>query len=220
MNQRPETTCPNEILDLIPWYPDQGLSAEQCASIEAHAAECEACRSEVEILSGGKGSPTSLPDREAVYGRTLGLIEAYEMTKEPRVEPVRLARAGRNDLGAGGVRYYALAASLIVMLLAGMAIGRLVLPSGDTVYRTATEGAAPQTAPAGQAELDVMFRGDSTADRLRAVLRAIGGNIVEGPSRLGVYRVRLGADGDAAAAAAMLLGDGQGVATFAEPIQP
>jgi hypothetical protein len=68
---------------------------------------------------------------------------------------------------------------------------------------------------AGGAALDVVFRPDATAERIHAALRAIGGEIVSGPTQLGVYRVRLGPAADASAAAQVLRGEG-GVAAFAE----
>jgi hypothetical protein len=65
--------------------------------------------------------------------------------------------------------------------------------------------------------LDVVFRPDATVEDLRNALRAVGGQIISGPSEGGVYRVGLAASSDQAAAARVLRGEERGVATFAEP---
>ena len=38
------TGCPPDILELIPWYPEDGLSDAERGAVEAHAACCPECR--------------------------------------------------------------------------------------------------------------------------------------------------------------------------------
>ena len=54
-----ELSCPPEILDWIPWYAEDALAETQRGAVEAHAAQCEECRKELAMLSGG-------PDHSAV----------------------------------------------------------------------------------------------------------------------------------------------------------
>ena len=63
----------------------------------------------------------------------------------------------------------------------------------------------------------MVFREDAKAEEIHSALRAVGGQIVAGPTQLGVYRVQLGTGADLTAAAQSLRGDELGVATFAEP---
>jgi hypothetical protein len=85
---------------------------------------------------------------------------------------------------------------------------------GEPVYRTAGE---TPTLATEQPVLDVVFRDDADARRIRAALRAVNGQIVAGPTELGRYRVRLGAGADARAAAHALAAEEAGVAVYAEP---
>ena len=64
--------------------------------------------------------------------------------------------------------------------------------------------------------LEVIFEPQATAERINDALRSIGARIIEGPTRLGVYRVELQPGADASAAARMLKANGEGVASLAE----
>jgi hypothetical protein len=206
--------CPEEVLAAIAWYPE-GLDAERRGAVESHAADCALCREEISFL-GGDGLPLEAPNAESerVYARVLERIEAYESRARGAQRPAAVAReAARFPVSRA-------AAALIAAAFVGagaMWLGsRIAAPA--PVYETA--GAAPETPAAarpGQA-LDVVFRPDATAERIHAALRAIGGEVISGPTQLGVYRVRLAPTSDASAAARVLRGDGQGVATFAEQV--
>lgn len=208
-----EAGCPEEVLAAIAWYPE-GLDAERRGAVEAHAADCAACREELAFVRGDAAPQLPQPESERVYARVLERIEAWEGGAGVG------ALAARRDRGASGRAPLRAAAAL----LAAACIGALAAFAGarflaqDAVYRAA--GGAPEvSAPAaGQAELalDVVFRPDATAERIHAALRAIGGEIVSGPTQLGVYRVRLAPSADAGAATQVLRGEGHGVATFAE----
>jgi hypothetical protein len=100
-----------------------------------------------------------------------------------------------------------------------MWLGSRVL-SQEPVYHTAAAPAEVAASAQPGLAIDVVFRPDATAERIRAALRAIGGEIVSGPTQLGVYHVRLSPSADASAAAQALRGEGRGVASFAEPAPP
>lgn len=223
MSRQNALRCPEEILERLPWYVDESLPVEQRDLVEAHAAECPECRAEIEMLSGREQSPaTGVPQRDEIYARSLGLIEAYELALPRESQDAAVASATSRRQKPWPM--LAMTASVMIAFGVGALVGLWGGSSGDPgapVYRTATDVAAVPGAVeiVDTAQLDVMFRGDATAARIRSALRAIGGKLVDGPSRLGVYRVRLGEDGDASAAAAMLLGEGKGVAAFAEPVQ-
>ena len=113
----------------------------------------------------------------------------------------------------------ALAASLALALLSGglgVAGSQWFEAAPAASYQLAGEEKAV-IAAADLPALDVVFRADAKAESIHSALRAIGGQIVSGPTQLGVYRVQLAADADLIAAARMLRGEELGVATFAEP---
>jgi len=211
-------SCPEAVLRSIPWYPDQGLTDVERGEVQAHAADCEACRREIEMLQGAEVALPAAPDADALYAKILGRIEAEEPSPlAPTATRFEAERSPRRRLM--GTHGLALAAGVLVALCVGLAGGLLFQSApSDNLYRTAAE---PNPAAAGVEELalDVIFRRDATAEQITSSLRAIRAEIVSGPSRLGVYRVELTADGDPPAAAKLLLGDGTGVATFAEAVR-
>ncbi|HXK24375.1 MAG TPA: hypothetical protein VMS55_17025 [Myxococcota bacterium] len=209
-----ETGCPEDVLAAIAWYPD-GLDAERRGAVEAHAADCSVCREEISFLRGESPPQTPAAEADRVYARVLERIEAYESRArgvERRAPPARRAS-----------RFVPARAAAAVVAAAGvgalsMWIGSRVL-SQEPVYHTAgapTEVASVQPGLA----LDVVFRPDATAERIQSALRAIGGEVVSGPTQLGVYHVRLSPSADASAAAQVLQGEGRGVASFAQPAPP
>jgi hypothetical protein len=215
MNPTREAACPEDVLMALAWYPD-GLDAELRGIVEAHAADCAACREELAFVRGEGISPAPREESDRVYARVIERIEAYEAKQRPAARVAAAPAPRRADWG--GAR-----AAAALLLAAGVgALVALVASRGlapeQSVYRAAGEtpevsAAAPAAAPQA---LDVVFRPDATAERIHAALRAIGGEIVSGPTQLGVYRVHLAPTADANAAAQVLRGEGQGVATFAE----
>lgn len=212
-----ESACPEHVLACIAWYPD-GLSPEERGAVEAHAADCRACREELAFLRGDEEPEVEIPDPARVYERVLERIEAHEEGVEASEAPGREAGRARPARRAPrrGVRPAALVAGLAAALLAGGlgGAGAVLLTRGGSVYRTAV---APPAVSAGGAELDVVFRADATAEQMRRSLRAVGAEVISGPSPLGVYRVRLAPGADPAAVSQALEGEGEGVATFAQP---
>lgn len=225
MSQTHELECPEEVLAAIAWYPE-GLDPEERGAVEAHAADCATCREELAFVRG-EGSPLPAPRGESdrVYARVLERIDAYEGRVRAAAQPVTpsLGLAPRRSrIGFAAAPARAAAALLVAAALGALltwAGGRLAAP--DVVYESAGDAAAASQVSAGapaatMLALDVVFRPDATAERIQAALRAIGGEVISGPTQLGVYRVRLAPTADASAAATVLRGDGQGVATFAE----
>jgi hypothetical protein len=202
-------TCPEAILASIPWYPD-GLTPEECGDVEAHAADCRACRAELAFVRGDEEPEIELPDVERVYARVLERIHAHS---DDVAVPERRARiAGRVGVAA---RQASLAAGILVAVISGMlTTGAIWVVRVAPTYETAAVGAGPE---GGGAVLQVVFRQDASADEIRAQLREIGATVVSGPTQLGVYRLRLAPGTDSSAAIGRLRGKGRGVAAFAEP---
>jgi anti-sigma factor RsiW len=208
---RDTPSCPEDVMQLIPWYDDKQLSSEERSRIESHAAECAACRAEIGWMRGERApEPTSVPSADAAYSRVRAKIEA-----PPVRLPSRRDREAPTSSAAVTDRWrrVAVAAGVVLALAAGVVAGRQWAAPGKGIYRVATVTADTARGPS----LDILFRADVEAGRITDALRAIGGMVVSGPSKLGVYRVQLdGSDGEAAAK--LLRGDGRGVATVAEVV--
>jgi len=237
MNHHAERTCPERILDWIAWYPDQGLSEAQRGAVEAHAAVCEACRREIEVMTGRSEPPDSSHDPERLFARVLARIESESLSAETPGE-ARAAEApslavrrapslrgrGLSRLSGGSRRLPAgsvwAAGIALALLFAGLGwIARTLQVAGAApLYHTASEPAV--STPSQGSELDVVFRSDAGAERINLELRGLGARIVAGPSQLGRYRIELPQGADAEAAARLLRSEGTGVASFAEPVVP
>jgi fervidolysin-like protein len=203
------TTCPEAILASIPWYPE-GLTPEECGAVEAHAADCRACRAELAFVRGDEEPAIELPDVERVYARVLERISAQteEEASERRSATVR--RVGE------AARQASLAAGILVAVVSGMlTTGAIWVVRVAPTYETAAVSApAPD---AGGPSLEVVFRKNASADEIRSRLRDVGATVTSGPTQLGVYRLRLAPDADMRAVIGRLRAEGRGVATYAEP---
>jgi Fervidolysin N-terminal prodomain len=202
-------SCPEAILASIPWYPD-GLTPEECGALEAHAADCRACRAELAFVRGDEEPEIELPDVERVYARVLARISAN--TDEETVQEPRISTARR--VGAAA-RQASVAAGILVAVMSGMlTTGAIWVVRVAPAYETAAVSSGPDTGGPG---LEVVFRKDASADQIRARLRDVGATVISGPTQFGVYRLRLAPGADVSAAIGRLRGEGRGVAAFAEP---
>lgn len=202
-------SCPEDVLGWIPCYPDEGLSDAQRGAVEAHAASCQRCRDEIALVLGEAEPVVDPAETERALAKVLARTRSEERAPSVRVSPPR-----RVWHPSRRVRI-ALAACLALAFAGAGALSAVVLRGGgEPVYRTAAE---PAGVVGDQPLLDVVFREDADARRIRAALRAVNGQIVAGPTELGRYRVRLGAGADARAAARALAAEDAGVAVYAEP---
>jgi hypothetical protein len=200
-------TCPQDVLDLLPWYPEGALGDAERGRVEAHAAACESCRRELAWIEGSaEPEAGAVPDRERLWARTLARIAAGDRSRVVLAPSVRRMRSWRVGLAA--------AAGLLIALAAGLWAGLRARSTDE-----GSESFQVATPPAGRSdgrELDVVFHPDASAERIRTALGELEAAIVSGPSPVsGIYRVRLPAEADPVRAAAQLRA---GVASFAEPL--
>ena len=222
-----ETTCPPEILDWLPWYADDGLSESQRGAVEAHAAQCEACRAELAMLAGDVEPEVDAPDAEHVFAKVLARIEAagdsHSVPAAGHLVPAAARRApprpSSRPFRSRVASRLTVAAALALVGAIGWLSHAWVSRGVDDKYHTVT-GPDSMTSTATAGELDLVFRPGVSIERINTDLRAIGAVVISGPSEAGRYRVALPAGSNPAAAAAMLRAEATGVATFAEPVHP
>ena len=203
------TTCPEAILAAIPWYPD-GLTREECGAVEAHAADCRACRAELAFVRGDEEPAIELPDVERVYARVLERISAQSDEEAADRRSATVWRVGE------AARQASLAAGILVAVVSGMlTTGAIWVVRVAPTYETAAVGTPGPDA--GVPGLEVVFRQSASADEIQQRLRDVGATVVSGPTQLGVYRLRLAPDADLRAVIGRLRGEGRGIATYAEP---
>ena len=201
-------SCPEPILASIPWYPD-GLTLDECGALEAHAADCRACRAELAFVRGDEEPEIELPDAERVYARVLARISSDSDLAAPREWHATARRVG------AAARQASVAAGILVAVVSGMlTTGAIWVVRVAPTYETAAVSTGPDLGGPG---VEVVFRKDASADQIRARLRDVGATVVSGPTQFGVYRLRLAPGADVSAAIGRLREEGRGVAAFAEP---
>lgn len=192
---------------LLPWYVNGTLEADEAALVEAHLAECAECRADLAAEQALSREVAALPlDVEHAWS---ALSDRIDAAGPPRrlAEPVPfLRRKVAIGWALGGPLAAAAAVAFAVAIVPGAPS-----PVGET-YRAL--GSAPTAAPGNAL---VMFRPDARDSDLRAALTKAGARIVDGPTASGAYVVRI-----AAASRAQAL-DGLRAApqiVLAEPIDP
>lgn len=229
-------SCPPEILDLLPWYADDGLTGEERGIVEAHAATCAPCRREILDAFRDVPLPAAAPSPERVLARVFETIATGSGAEAASAAPVsglrdvsapaprpapsvspRAPRTGpRRALRSRLPAWAAAAAAAFAIGSLGTLAALRLTGAPAAVYETAAT--APQSAaPADGPQIEIVLRPEVSVAELSRELRQLRAEIVSGPSEVGRYQLRLPAGADAAATAALLRAEGTGIATFAEP---
>ena len=169
--------------ELLPWYANRSLGESERAAVEAHLSGCERCRAEVEFLAALREQVQRAP---AAQVDEVGLQRLLRQVRRERARPQR--------------RLALAAAAAVVIVLQSALIGWLA---------TREPGIEPLggPAPAGVV-LQLRFKPSATEASIRSLLQAHHAVVIDGPSALGIYRVRLqGLNADDAGAVRQALAD-------------
>ena len=166
---------------LLPWYVNGTLEADEAAMVEAHLAECAECRADLAAEQVLAREIVALPlDVEHAWSM---LSERIDAAGPPRrlAEPVPFLR---RKVAMGWVLGGPLAAAAAVAF-AVVVVPGAPSPAGET-YRAL--GSAPTAAPGNAL---VMFKPDARDGDQRDALTKAGARIVDGPTASGAYVVRI-----------------------------
>lgn len=193
--------------ELIPWYVNDTLEPAERDRVEAHLADCPDCRAEVELYrelveAGGRPEDLAPAPHPAQLDRLVDRIAAEGE------EPGRAARlADRLHRLPPSVRRLAAALVLLAVGLAGYLGAPGSDPGGQGSGREASRAARYRTLSQPEAAigerpdepvLRIVFAPRAPEEEIRRILLAVRGQIVGGPSPLGVYTVRPAAGQDGA----------------------
>jgi len=166
----------------MPWVLQGSATPEQGEWLQAHLAQCAACRAEYAQQSRLRQALLLPPDVSVDANVGLGRLLARLDMPEPQPEPAPLRFGGR----PGSWLNRALVA---VVLLQALGIGGLGLKlwSADSspLYRTFSQASAPTAAGAIRVVPDAAM---SVAD-WNALLHALKLKVVDGPNDVGAYTV-------------------------------
>lgn len=158
--------------ELLPWYVNASLSAFEQQQVESHLQQCGRCRGEVELLRAMRDSTKQTA--EPAPGEF-----AWQRLR-------RDIRQSKTDTSIAANKRQWWMPSLAVAAVLTIAIQGVLLfnysqQEGYSLAGHDLQGAIVQ----------VKFNPDTTEKDIRAALQEVSGEIVTGPSAVGVYRIRL-----------------------------
>lgn len=180
-----------KVWDLLPWYINHSLNASEQEIVKTHVKTCLTCRIELAqqqqvfekiqqtdlLTQVSQASLAQLRKRIVEQDRS-SHIEPYQQVSK---QPESSARQIMDFL-----KYGALAASLAILSMPFM----LATENQGSVaeYRTLANPSEKMT----DNRLRIVFSDESSAAEIEAILSAVSGHIVKGPSSQGVYEVQIG----------------------------
>lgn len=201
--------------ELLPWYANGTLAPAEAVPLREHLAGCAGCRGELAQWAQ-IGSKLQTRDEAgwqpsaAHWSRVLATVDAAEAHDVPPQRRDAFARLRAWLAGSPRSVRYALAAQTVLIAALGVVVAATMQAPR---YETLSAG---QAKPAGRtAALRVAFGNDITEREARELLLAIRGQIVQGPSALGLYTIEVPAQ-DAGSAIARLRAHRQ--VRLAEPL--
>src|SRR6185369_6147788 len=179
------------VWDLLPWYANGTLEDGERRAVESHLAACSRCREELSACRGLGELLLEVPEvapapHPAHLARIMEKIGDHERAawRSPLESLRNLLTATPRPVR------WALAAQLALVLGLSLGFGRLLLHRqvAPVTYRTLSDGPA---APVPVSGLRVVFAPGATEQEIRDLRLGIRGQIVSGPSSLGVYTVEV-----------------------------
>ncbi len=161
--------------ELLPWFVNETLSPEERQTVEQHLETCPQCRQEIALLQKMR---THVKEIRTESPGEFGLNRLLSTVRNDRTA----TEAPQQTTSQWWKTGFAIAASLIIFIQAGLLI--------DTMY--ISKPMIPLSGPQKQGlVLQVSFTPTATEAQIREVITAVHGRFIDGPSSLGIYRIRL-----------------------------
>lgn len=173
--------------DLLPWYANATLEAEEHAQVEQHLLECAACKRDVDEALALQ---TALRADDTDPGMARGLERLRRRLHAERPQP---GRRQWPQLGAMAARWLNLAPWTQGALAAQWALiavlaGVLIAQPDRREYHTL---AATEKAAGPSARLLVVFDGARPQRDVERLLQRLQARIVDGPGRAGDFTLQV-----------------------------
>ena len=161
--------------DLLPWFVNNTLSDKDRLEVESHVKTCLHCQQEVLLLQRMRAHVKELPVESPGDIGLNRLLHQVRNEKKPKPLPVRSwTEKWRTSL--------AIAASLIICIQAGLLMDAWYL-SKPMIPLSGTQQS--------HLVLQVSFVPTATEAEIRESIHTVNGTVIDGPSALGIYRIRL-----------------------------
>ncbi len=161
--------------NLLPWFVNNTLSLPQHNQVGEHLQHCQRCQNEVTLLQQMRQAVKAAPNQPP------GELGLNRLLKKVQAEK-KIDQALQETQSGSWSRDFAIAASLLILLQAGLLIDAWFLSK-------------PLIPLAGLQEhgivLQVSFVPTATEEQIRETVSTVHGSFIDGPGQLGIYRIRL-----------------------------
>lgn len=211
-NLEPNNPDHDVVIELLPWYVNGTLNPDEQVRVDRHLGTCAECRQELLLyrqLDGRHSTSRHAPDwrpTPAGFANILKGIDALESANDTRVSPVKMP--GRLATLSTWFKetprpvfWFMSLETLALTALVLLVIGRLPPPPEEPLFQTLSNERPPVNTSLPR--LSIVFAEDITEREIRELLQAQRGQLVQGPSMLGVYTLQLAAGGEHALQQAM-----------------
>jgi len=171
-------TIHDRIEELLPWYVNATLTAEETGEVDAHLGQCQACRDSLAVEEALARQVKMLP---------LG-AHLEETPAAPRF-PARAQPFWHRRVGIG----WALASPLLAASLAAIAVLGL-RPGAPSLGQAGPYVALSAASSPGQGNLLVKLQPDASENQVRDLLQKVGARVVDGPTVADAWVLRVQPD--------------------------
>ncbi len=177
-----------DVLDLLPWYVAETLSDEERQAVAEHLDACLECSLELaqyqELRLADLELSTDIPPAPAnMLQRALAQIDDYENARIPMPQPAPAERTWWDAFWNPQPGFARLVMAAQFALVLALAAG-LLLRNDEPDYGVLG-------GPSDGAAISIQFVDTATEAQIRALLTDMEGVIVDGPSAIGLYTVRV-----------------------------
>ncbi|MGE5562676.1 MAG: zf-HC2 domain-containing protein [Bacillota bacterium] len=177
-----------EAEELLPWYATGQLEPEEQALVEKHLSSCAHCRRQLAFEREMIGQFAQMtPEVDNGWARLRQRLQQVRPARTPQPRQSLWDRIAAQASSAWqAFSRPAIAAIAAVQLAFVCAAGMLLYSLSQPSYQAL--GSAP---PPQSANVIAMFRSDTTASQLNALLRNNGASLVGGPTPTDAYLLRV-----------------------------
>ena len=176
-----------EALDLLPWYAAETLSDEERQAVAAHLDACPECTMQLahfqELRLADLELSTDIPPAPAnMLQQALAQIDDYEHERVAVPQSIPAARSWWDALWNPQPGFARLVMAAQFALVLALAAG--LLQDNEPDYGVLG-------GPGDGATISIQFVDTATEAQIRSLLADVEGAIVDGPSAIGLYTVRV-----------------------------
>jgi hypothetical protein len=167
---------------LLPWYVNHSLEGEEQARVQAHLRHCLVCRRE---LMGLQTMAASLAEAPLLDLKPGAAYARFQRRLPPRAVAAPPVATRRRRFRPSAPRWLAAAAAMLLLALPLSLTWQAEQPTAG--FRTLSDRPPAKTG----GNLRLVFAPELPAERIAKLLQEVGGQVVDGPSAVGAYAVRL-----------------------------